>query len=83
MVRDGGLEPPHLAAYAPQAYVSTSSTNRAKSGLITYSEAYKANQTKLDLGLADIDATLPFDYIFFKKKKPFANPIRSSAESYF
>lgn len=23
MVREGGLEPPHLSAYAPQTYVST------------------------------------------------------------
>lgn len=42
MVRDGGLEPPHLAAYAPQAYVSTSSTNRAQTFI--YSEALKTNQ---------------------------------------
>lgn len=33
-MREGGLEPPHLSAYAPQAHVSTNSTIRA-SGLIT------------------------------------------------
>lgn len=29
LVRGGGLEPPHLSAYAPQTYVSTNSTIRA------------------------------------------------------
>ena len=29
MVRERGLEPPRLAAYAPKAYVSTNSTTRA------------------------------------------------------
>ena len=30
VVPGGGLEPPHLAAYAPQTYLSTNSNIRAK-----------------------------------------------------
>ena len=38
-VPGGGLEPPHLAAYAPQTYLSTNSNIRAKELYITKREA--------------------------------------------
>ncbi len=43
MVREGGLEPPHLTAYAPQTYVSTSSTTRAKGDGFIFLRLFKVN----------------------------------------
>ena len=39
MVRERGLEPLHLAAYAPQAYVSTNFTTRALYDIVVISQS--------------------------------------------